>query len=137
MKVLFDTNILLDAILEREPFAKEAELLLELVDSGQVIAYVTATTLTDIFYIVRRQTKQTELAKRAIRTILETLHIAGVDRGIFESALELEIEDFEDGVQAACAIEYQVDGIVTRDITGFSKIDIPSLSISELQQLLI
>ena len=76
------------------------------------------------------------MAKRAIRTILDTLRIAGVDRGVLESALELEIEDFEDGVQAACATEYQVDAIVTRDVTGFSKIDIPSLSISELQQLL-
>lgn len=82
-KVLIDTNILLDALLAREPFAQDAELLLELVDEGQVTAYVTATTLTDIFYIVRRQTKKIELAQQAIKTILETLEIAGVERVVF------------------------------------------------------
>lgn len=135
MKVLIDTNILLDALLEREPFAKDAELLLKLVDSGQVTAYVTATTLMDIFYIVRRQTKQIQVAKQAIRTILETLEVAEVERIVLERALELEIEDFEDGLQASCALKYEVNGIFTRDKTGFSKINIPALAISDLYQL--
>lgn len=135
MKVLIDTNILLDALLEREPFAKDAELLLKLVDSGQVTAYVTATTLTDIFYIVRRQTKKVQVAKQAIRTILETLEVEEVERIVLERALELEIENFEDGLQASCALKYEVNGIVTRDKTGFSKINIPALAISDLYHL--
>ena len=49
MKVLIDTNIILDFLLQREPFFQDAELLFQAIDAGQVIGYVTATTLTDIF----------------------------------------------------------------------------------------
>jgi predicted nucleic acid-binding protein len=61
MRVLVDTNIVLDALLEREPFVSEARALLEATRSQQIQGYVTATTLTNIFYIVRRQTRNLEL----------------------------------------------------------------------------
>jgi predicted nucleic acid-binding protein len=63
MKVLIDTNILLDFLVEREPFKKDAEELFAAIDSGQIIGYVIATTLTDIFYIARKHTHSLELAR--------------------------------------------------------------------------
>ncbi|MEH1768381.1 type II toxin-antitoxin system VapC family toxin [Nostoc sp.] len=57
MKVLIDTNIVLDFLLQREPFFQDAELLFQEIDSSRVVGYVTATTLTDIFYISRRHTR--------------------------------------------------------------------------------
>ncbi|WP_334310543.1 MULTISPECIES: PIN domain-containing protein [Spirulina] len=51
MRVLIDTNILLDFLLQREPFCHDAERLFQAIDSGQIVGYATATTLTDIFYI--------------------------------------------------------------------------------------
>jgi predicted nucleic acid-binding protein len=51
-----DTNVVLDYLLEREPFLQDAEALFQAIGSEQVVGYVTATTLTDIFYIARRQT---------------------------------------------------------------------------------
>ena len=54
MSVLIDTNIVLDFLLQREPFFQDTDLLFQAIDAGQVIGYVTATTLTDIFYIGRR-----------------------------------------------------------------------------------
>ncbi len=53
MKILIDTNIVLDYLLEREPFLQDAEMLFQALDSGKLVGYVTATTLTDIFYIAR------------------------------------------------------------------------------------
>ncbi|GAA6622962.1 type II toxin-antitoxin system VapC family toxin [Scytonema sp. NUACC26] len=64
MRVLIDTNILLDYLLNREPFLQDAEALFKTIDSGQVVGYVTATTLTDIFYI-GRQTQSIDLARDA------------------------------------------------------------------------
>lgn len=60
MRVLLDTNIVLDYLLEREPFLQDTEALFDAIDSGQVVGYVTATTLTDIFYIARRQTRNAD-----------------------------------------------------------------------------
>ncbi|MEL6578674.1 MAG: PIN domain-containing protein, partial [Cyanobacteria bacterium J06621_12] len=56
MKVLVDTNIVLDFLLQREPFFQDAELLFAAIDNGKIVGYVTATTLTDIFYIARKHT---------------------------------------------------------------------------------
>lgn len=63
MRALVDTNIILDFLLEREPFFQSAELLFQAIGTGQIIGYVTATTLTDIFYIARRHTQSTEQAR--------------------------------------------------------------------------
>ncbi|MEX0270944.1 type II toxin-antitoxin system VapC family toxin [Leptolyngbyaceae cyanobacterium UHCC 1019] len=53
MKILIDTNVVLDFLLQRELFFQDAEHLFQAVGKGQVIGYVTATTLTDIFYITQ------------------------------------------------------------------------------------
>jgi hypothetical protein len=54
------TFIVLDFLLQREPFSQDAELLFQAIDVGEVFGYVTATTLTDIFYISRRHTRSIE-----------------------------------------------------------------------------
>jgi predicted nucleic acid-binding protein len=56
VNVLIDTNIALDFLLQREPFFTDAERLFQAINSGLIVGYVTATTLTDIFYIARKQT---------------------------------------------------------------------------------
>lgn len=63
MRVLIDTNIVLDFLLEREPFLNDANALLEALRLHKIEGYVTATTLTNIFYIVRKQTKSIERAR--------------------------------------------------------------------------
>ncbi|WP_322742502.1 PIN domain-containing protein [Gloeocapsopsis crepidinum] len=69
MRVLVDTNIILDALLLREPFFIDAKALLNAIESKQLQGYVTATTLTDIFYIARKS-KGIALAKQDIAELL-------------------------------------------------------------------
>jgi len=66
MKVLFDTNVLLDALLAREPFVIDAAFLLEAVELGQIERFISATTITDVHYLVGRQTKSSENAITAV-----------------------------------------------------------------------
>ena len=63
MRVLIDTNVILDFLLQRELFFQDAERLFQAIDSGQIVGYVTATTLTDIFYIARRHKRSIEQAR--------------------------------------------------------------------------
>jgi len=132
VRVLLDTNIILDYLLEREPFLEDAEALFEVIDSGKAVGYVTATTLTDIFYIAYRQTRNIELARQAVLTTLTVMVICPVDRVILESAFASGLADFEDAVQIACAVSQNLDAIVTRDIQGFSNSPISSLSVQQL-----
>lgn len=135
MRVLVDTNIVLDFLLEREPFLQDAEMLFQAISSEQIVGYVTATTLTDIFYIARRHSQSVERARQAVTLTLAVVEICPVDRAVLEVALTSAVTDFEDAVQAICAITQGLDAIITRD-THFSNALIPVLRVSQvLQQL--
>ena len=132
MRVLIDTNIVLDFMLEREPFYQDVERLFELIEVGQIIGYITATTLTDIFYITRRYTQSIEKARQAVSETLTVMVICPVDRTVLEFAFNSNLVDFEDAVQSFSAVAQGLDGIVTRDIQGFAQSPIPVLSIQDL-----
>ncbi len=132
MRVLIDINIVLDYLLERDPFLQDAEALFDAIDAEKVIGHVTATTLTDIFYIARRQTRSTELARQAISNILAAMVICPVNRAILEDAFTSGLPDFEDAIQICCATSQSLDAILTRDIQGFTSSAIPVLSVRQL-----
>ena len=136
MRVLIDTNIVLDFLLQREPFFQNAELLFQSINAGQVIGYVTATTLTDIFYISRKHTRSVEQARQAVSETLIAMVISPIDRAVLESAFNSGLVDFEDAVQIFGAVAQGLDAILTRDNKGFLSSPIPVLSIQELLQQL-
>ena len=114
MRVLLDTNIILDVLLEREPFVTDAQALFDAIESQTVERYVTATTLTDIFYIVRKS-KGIQTGKDAVSRLLATMKICPVNRRILQAAILSNLSDFEDAVQLVCATSLNLDAIVTRD----------------------
>lgn len=124
MRVLIDTNVVLDFLQEREPFVENAARLFKHIDAGEVEGFIAATTITNIYYIVRRAAGRA-VAQDAITQVLSDLNICAVDLEVLEQALELNFEDFEDAVQYACAVVYRVDAIVTRDASGFTNAEIP------------
>jgi predicted nucleic acid-binding protein len=132
VRVLIDTHIVLDFLLQREPFSQDAELLFKAIDDGQVVGYVTATTLTDIFYIARKHTRSVEQARQAVSETLTAMVICPVNRTVLESAFSSGLADFEDAVQIFCAVTQGLDGILTRDTQGFLSSPLPVLSIQEL-----
>jgi len=136
VRVLIDTNIVLDFLLQREPFFQDAELLFPAIDEGEVVGYVTATTLTDIFYISRRHTRSVEQARQAVSETLTAMAICPVDRAVLELAFDSGLTDFEDAVQIFSAVAQSLEAIVTRDAQGFLSSSIPVLSIQELLRLL-
>lgn len=125
MKILVDTNIVLDFLLQREPFFENAERLFQSVAKDEVVGYVTATTLTDIFYIARRHTQSLDKAKQAVKETLTAMAVCPVDRGILESALNFDCNDFEDAVQICSAMAQGLDAIVTRNAKDFSGSTLP------------
>lgn len=134
MKILIDTNIILDFLLQREPFFQDAELLFTAINDEKIVGYVTATTLTDIFYIARKHTSSIKQARQAIEEVLTVMCVCSVDRAILESALNSGFDDFEDAVQIFSAVAQNLDAIVTRDNKGFVSSPLPVLSIRELLQ---
>lgn len=136
MRILFDTNILLDALLAREAFVADAAPLLKAVEAGTIEGFMSATTITDVHYLVGRQTRNEAMAMTAITQLLALMEICAVDRSVLEQAIALELPDFEDAVQIACAMSLGLDAIVTRDILGFVGSPIPVLPPVILRQQL-
>ena len=135
MRVLLDTNIILDALLEREPFFRDAKALLKTIENKQVQGYVTATTLTDIFYIAKKA-KGIQIARQDILDILAIVQVCTVDRSILETAISSNLSDFEDAVQLACAISDNLDAIATRNAQDFAGASLAILSAGELLERL-
>jgi predicted nucleic acid-binding protein len=134
MRVLIDTNVVLDFLQDREPFVENAARLFERIDAGEIEGFIAATTITNIYYIVRRAAGRA-VAQDAITQVLSDLNICAVDLEVLEQALALNFEDFEDAVQYACTLACSVDAIVTRDASGFVGAEIPVVLPEELSNI--
>jgi predicted nucleic acid-binding protein len=117
MRVLLDTNIVLDLLLEREPWRAEAGAIAEASADGRIEAHVCASSITDVFYISRRLVG-IERARRVVRACLDTLQVVSVTRELLVAADQRGGRDYEDNLQVECAIAARLDAIVTRDPRG-------------------
>ena len=125
--VLVDTNVVLDVLLERPPFYDGSFLVFQLVDQEHIKGYVSAVSITDIFYIVQKQ-RGKNAARNAVRQLLRVFYPATVsDRDIYR-AVELEWNDFEDSVQYTVGEGLSVDYIITRNVQDFSSGSIEALT---------
>ena len=124
---LLDTNVVLDILLDRPPWSTDATILWQAILNRQFVAYVTATSVTDIFYIIRRHAGR-EKAWQAVDTCLDQLSIVKVGIDELRLATTMAGSDFEDNLQIACAMNRQLDVIVTRNLSGFTGNNIPVLT---------
>lgn len=135
MRVLFDTNVVLDVLLSRQPWVQEAASLWQANDERRIVGYLAASSLTDIFYVARRLT-DLRTAQQTVRLCLAAFEICPVDRQTLEQAQNLTGGDFEDNVQIASANIARVDAIITRDTGSFVGATMPILApIDLLKQL--
>ena len=97
--------------------------VLELVQYDNVQEYVSATAVTDIYYIAYKYLKDKELVRQLLKKLMGIVSIAAVSEKEIEEALELDWNDFEDSVQYAAALLNEMDGIVTRNPKDYKRAD--------------
>jgi len=120
LRILFDTNVILDVMLDREPFADAASALLEQVENGVIAGYLSATTITTIHYLASKAIGE-EKAQTEIEKLFSLFEVAPINRAVLEAALKSRMADFEDAVLSEAAKAVGVDGIVTRNIKDFKR----------------
>jgi predicted nucleic acid-binding protein len=118
MKVLYDVNVILDALLHREPFYTTAARLLAAAEQSQVHGFLCSSSVTTLYYLIAKQIGPLT-AKRMIERLLQIFALAPADRLVLQSALRSSVPDFEDAVLCESAYHAEVDGVVTRDTTHF------------------
>lgn len=119
MRLTIDTNIVLDVLGRREPFFKNSQTVMQLVAEGKAEGSITATSLTDIYYILRKSLDD-ETLRAALRGLIELMDIAEVSGDDCLAALDLPMADYEDALLACCARRWKADYIVTRNIKDFT-----------------
>lgn len=127
MRVLLDTNIIIDLIAQRPFFVENAKAILMLCTEKQIDGCIAAHSVTNAFYILRKEFAVDE-RRKILSELCNLLTVVGIDKEKLISALENEgFSDVEDCLQAECAKAFAADYIVTRNINDFQHSAIPAI----------
>lgn len=130
MRVLIDTNVILDFVLNRVPFADDAATLFQYIERHTFSAAISASAVTDIFYLLNKEKVD---AIAFLKDFLSAVDVLGVDKAIIMYALHSGWTDFEDAVQAQVAIENNIDAVITRNPKDYNRLqEIQVLTPTEL-----
>ncbi|MGM9983903.1 MULTISPECIES: PIN domain-containing protein [Fibrobacter] len=127
---MLDTNVVLDVLLNRPAFVQNSAAILR-VASEEIQEFITASAITDIYYIARKELRGSLQAKALIRNLLQIVHVAAVSEVDIWAALESDWKDFEDSVQNTVAEHQRFDYIITRNPSDFKDSNLPVLTPQE------
>jgi len=114
MKVLLDTNVVLDAIACRDPFYLDSQKIINFILENRLEGVITANSITDIYYIARKYLSKTEL-QNTMRSLFAVFGIIDVLGSDCHKALDFPLNDYEDALLVVCGDKAAVDYIITRD----------------------
>ena len=127
-----DTNVIIDVLLEREPFIEDSYKILKLFEERKLDGFVSASSVTDIYYLVRKYTHSTDLAYNAVGKLLEIVKVCSVTNDDILIAFQKKAKDFEDCLVATCAKSIHCDYIATRNKRDFEGFGIPVVTPTEI-----
>ena len=114
-----DTNVIIDALTSREPWNKSAEKIFLMGANHFVDLYITASSATDIYYLLRKYIKDTAQSKQIMSKLYSLIGILDVTAANCVEALASPISDYEDAVLEKVALSKEMDYIVTRNIKDY------------------
>ena len=136
MTILVDTNIILDLFLQREPYADEARIIMTKCAEREVIGYLAAHSIPNLFYILRKNYTQKE-RRGLIKNLCNIFRISDLNAEKIISAIENEeFADFEDCLQEECAVETVADYIVTRNPNDYKGSRVKVIEPDEFMKIL-
>ena len=119
MNILIDTNVIVDVLGNREPYIQDSAAILKLAVKGYYTASITANTVTDIYYLIKKHLQSNEEAKKALLSLINIIDVVDVTKNDCIKSLDLPMIDFEDALLAQCAKRIKADYIITRNVKDF------------------
>ncbi|GAA4319604.1 PIN domain-containing protein [Mucilaginibacter gynuensis] len=136
MKSIFiDSDILLDALLKREPFDIWAKGVLMLLDNGEYTGCTSVHSLLNTHYIVKKHVGE-KAARASIKVLAQKLNILTEDAAVVDQAIASVFSDLEDAVQYYTAVNGRADVIITRNIKDYKNSAIPVLTAEQFLRTL-
>ncbi len=131
MVLLIDANILLDVLMDRQPFVKDSSLIWKLCETEKAKGYVSTLTFANMMYIMRKELSS-EIIEEVFCKLKLIFEFADFSPAILEKAVEMKWKDFEDAVQSATAEQVHADYIITRNVRDFNQSKVIAFTPSEL-----
>lgn len=131
MKVLIDTNIVLDVLCERKDFFEDSERIFKLCEVKKITGYLSVLSVSNIMYIMRKE-MNTEMIKEILEKLSLIFTIVDLKADDLRKAANIEFKDYEDALQSVSAMRIKADYIVTRNIKDFTKSKVTAIKPSEL-----
>jgi len=131
LRILFDTNIILDVLLNRKEFVEISANLVGMVENKNIDGYLCATTITTLDYLISKAINRKQ-AKMEIQKLLTLFKIADVNSIVLKLSINSDFNDFEDAVQYYSGEYSEVEGLVTRNAKDYKNTDLPIYSPDEL-----
>ena len=128
MNVLVDTNVILDVLLNRSEFLSNSRFIFEQIEKKHIKGYITASSITDIFYLVEKEIKNNEIVYQKMENLMILFSVIPVSETTIINALALRWKDFEDAVQYIAAKENGIIHIITRNEIDYKNSDIQCMN---------
>jgi len=119
MRLLLDTNVIIDILIKREPFFSDSYTAVRIAIEKDLECFVSTTAVTDIFYILRKNLNSIEEAKNNLNRLAQLVSFADVSSSDVIMALSSKISDYEDAVVDEVAKKIDADYIITRNVKDF------------------
>jgi predicted nucleic acid-binding protein len=136
MKILIDNNVIIDVFQNREPFVKHSSKILELCEKNIIEGFITANSITDIFYILKRSIKDVSKIYNYIELLLEIVQIIDVTSNDVYKAIENKRKDLEDDLIYVCSEKNNIDYIITRNEKDFKLSKVKPMTPEEFLKIL-
>ena len=127
MKVLIDTNVILDVLIGRKPHLESSAKILMLCE-GKVGGMITVSQTTDIFYLLRKENMSNENSRKILKKLAEKLVVIDVKKEDMEKALNSTVKDYEDALLSVAGIRCNAKYIITRNTKDFKESELEAIS---------
>ena len=130
MVILIDTNIIIDALADREPYATDAKQIMEKCATREITGVLAAHSIPNLFYILRKEFSQEE-RRYLLKNLCKIFQVSELNE-------KRMFSDFEDGLQEECAVASMADYLVTRNPSDFKhsriKVILPNEFLRKMQE---
>lgn len=133
--LLIDTNVVLDVVLARAPWDKDATLLLDAIARGDATGFVSSHAVTTVYYLVNKA-KSAVVARTAVSDLLDVVDVVALDGNDFRRALAMGLDDYEDAAQAAACLKVGASYLATRNAKDFKGAPVQVHSPTEILAIL-
>lgn len=131
MRALLDTCVVVDVLADRQPFSADGQMIFLAAANRQFDGFLTANSLTDIYYLTHKHTHSDDEARQALNRLLILFDLLDTTAPDCRNALLSEMRDFEDAVMAQSALRCNLDCIVTRNLKDFCQSPVPACTPTE------